>query len=253
MQQIEQKTNAAVKRLVVQHTSSQGTHLFTVAVKHLPHRLMGQLYTSKRRRIRRDCTSHSGPDTREESLQATTRMDALDGAADRWPTLRTLQPGFDGVDGENGDPHGDTRSTTGDHDGRHAQRAGLSCRGVFGREFPLDNLVGCKVKGRTGPVTRECHGRATEHGANAALLVQLPYDVDAARVLWLLARCALLLALNLQEHLDTLERGGDDGLRDGAEESGGRDLSDAELVVLDFRQARHELFADIVAPERHGD
>ena len=57
----------------------------------------------------------------------------------------------------------------------------------------------------------------------------------------------------MQEHFYALERCGDDGHGDGAEEAGGGDLCDAELVVFDFGHAGDELLAEIVTPKGYGD
>ena len=227
--------------------------LLDVAIEELVHGLVRQLHAQEGCRVRRHGTRQGRANTGEEGLEAAGGMDALDRAADRGAALGRLQTRLDGVDRENGDPHSNTGGTTSSHNSRQRKRARETGLRVLGRQFPLHNLVCSEVGGGAGAVAGEGHGRATEDGANAALLVQLADDVNTARVLGLLAGSELLLALDLEEHLHALERGSDERHGDGGEETGGRNLCDGELVVVDGGEGLDELLANVIAPERNGN
>lgn len=180
-------------------------------------------------------------------------MYAPDGPPDGRAALCALQPALNGIDRENGDPHGNTRGTARHHDGRQRELPGFTRHGILWCELPLHDFVRSEVTRGAWPVTGKRHGRPTEHGAHAAFLVQLTHDVDAARVFGLLAGGELLLALDLKQDFDALEGSGDERHGDSAEEAGGRDLGDGEGVVFDGGEGGYELLADIIAPEGDGD
>lgn len=241
-------------------------------VKHLLHELVGNLHTgavpsvssrspqrsdrdmegnSQSSRVGGHGTAQRGPEAGEEGLETTVAVDGADGAPDGGTTGVTLQARLDGVDGEDGDPHGHTGGTTGRQDGGHGQIARDVAVGILGGQAALDVLVGGEVGGGTGAITGQGHGAAAEDAADATLLVQLTDDVHAARVLGLLARRGRVLALDLQQHLDPLEGGGDEGHGNGGEETRGGDLTDAVLgsVVLHAHvgHAADDRLAQIIA------
>lgn len=121
--------------------------LLAIAVEHSGHGLVRKLDTSKRCCVGGHGSSHGRPDAREEGFEATARMDSLDGPAYGRASLCALQAGLDCVNREDGYPHGDTCSTTGHHDGRHAERPGQASDGILGGELSLDGLVGGEVEG----------------------------------------------------------------------------------------------------------
>lgn len=195
--------------------------LLHIVIKELIHGLVGQLHAQEGCCVRGHGTRQSGTDTGEESLEAARGVDALDSAADRGAALCGLQTRLDSVDGEDGDPHGNTSGTTRSHDSRQRKRTREASLRILGRQLPLHNLVCSEVGSGTGAVAGKRHGGATEDGADTALLVQLTDDIKTARVLGLLAGSELLLALDLEEHLHALKGGGDEGHGDGGEETGG--------------------------------
>lgn len=226
------------------------------SVKHLPHSLVRQLDAQKRRRVRRHRSRQRGPEAREEGLDAALAVELPDDAADAHVALGGLQPALHRVDGEHGDPHGDTGGAARDRDRGQAQVAlGQTRDGVLGGESALDVLVGGEVGGAAGHVAGEGGGAAAEDGAHAAFLVELAHDVEAALVLGLLAGLQAL-ALDLQDHLDALEGRGDDGHGHGAEGARRGDLADGEGRAGDGRRGGEggdELLAQVEAPERYGD
>ena len=119
----------------------------------------------------------------------------------------------------------------------------------MGGQSPLHILVCGEIGGGAGPVAGERHGRAAEDAFDAAFLVELADDVDAAGVAGFLPRREGFLALDLEEHFDALEGGGDEGHGDGGEEAGGGDLGDAEWGVGGGvrGEAADERFADVIA------
>lgn len=199
-------------------------------------------------------TSERRTEAREEGLVTALAVELADDASDGDVTLGGLEARLDSIDRENGNPHGNTGTSTGASHGRQAQLAGrLSSDGILGAQTLLDNLVSGKVRSASGPVTSKGRNAATEDGANAALAVELAHDVQAAAVLWLLAGRELLLALDLQDDLDALEGGGDGRHGDGGEEAGGGELAGGQAVGPNGRDAADDLLAEIVAPEGHGD
>lgn len=223
-----------------------------LSAKNLRHRLLRQFDAQESRRIRWHGSGQRWAQTREERLEPATRMDLPDGARNRRIALRALQPALDRINWEDGDPHSHTSRTTGGHDGRQTQLAGCAIR-VLGGQAALDDLVGGEVGGAARSVAGKGHGGAAEDGADAALFVELANDVEAAAVLWLLAGRELLLTLDLEEHLDTLEGRGNERHGDGGEEAGGGGLRDGELVVVHGADRGDELLADVVTPEGDGD
>lgn len=208
---------------------------------------MRQLDPQKSRRIRWHRPRHRGPHPRKKSPQTPTRIQPPDRPANRRSPLRALQAALDGIDGEDGDPHGHARGAARRHHGRQTQLPAPVAVGVDGRHRALDVFVRREVRGRAGPVARERHGRAAEHAADAAFFVQLAHDVEATGVAGLFAGGELLLALDLEEHFDAFEGGGDEGHGDGGEEAGAGDLRDAVLVVGDRGEGLDEAFAHVVA------
>lgn len=199
-------------------------------------------------------SSQGGTEAGEEGLVAALAVQLADDAADGDVALGGLQAGLDGVNGENGDPHGNTRSSSSAcHSSQAELAAGLASNRIDGGQTALDILVGGEVGGGTGTVTGEGGGGASEDAADAALAVELADDVDSAVVLGLLAGGQLLLALDLQNDLDALERGGNRRHGDGGEETGGGDLGDGEALGPDGGDGGDELLAEIVAPEGDGD
>lgn len=217
---------------------------------------MGHLDPQKRRRIRGDRPRERGPETGKESPipafgpelphhTTNTRVGALGGG---------LQPALDGIDGEDGDPHGDAGGASRDGDGAEAQLAlRLPRRGVDGRQAALHVLVGGEVGGGAGGVAGEGGGGPAEHGRDAALAVELARHVDAAAVLGLFSRLQVL-RLRLQDHLDPLEGRRDQRHGEGAEGPRRRDLRYGEGAVGGGRRCRrYDLLAEFVAPEGYGD
>ena len=188
---------------------------------------MGQLDTDESGGIGRDGSGESRAEAREEGLEAALAVQAADDAANSDVALSSLQAALDSVDREDRDPHGNTSSGTGHHDGRQAQLALGLARDRIGRgKLLLDDLVCDEVSSRAGAVAGQGSGRATEDGANTALAVQLANDVQRARVLGLFAGSKFLLTLDLKDDLDTLKWCSDGGHRDGREEAGKTDLAE---------------------------
>lgn len=219
----------------------------------LVHGLVSQLDTQEGGGVGGHGSAQSRTEAREEGLDTSLSVELADDASQRDVALGGLQTRLDGIDGEDGNPHGNTGSTTCSHDGGNAQLARGVAVGVLGAELGLDDLVRGKVTGGSGTITGERGEGAAEDGADAALLVELADDVAGAAVLGLLAGRELLLALDLQNNLDALEGGRDGRHGDGREEAGGRGLGDGEAVGADGADARDDLLAEIVAPEGHGD
>lgn len=195
-------------------------------------------------------TSQSRSKSREEGLVSTAGVYGSDGTADSRLTGGTLQAGLDGVDRENRNPHCDTGSTTSSNDSREGKFTGDVSIGVLGSESTLDILVRGEVGGRTRSVTGQGHGATPEHTAHTTLLVQLAHHIHATGVLGLLARGEGLLALDLQEDLDTLKGRGDKGHGDGGEETGGGDLSNRVLRGVvhhgNSRQIVHQGLSQVI-------
>ena len=222
--------------------------------EHLVQSLVCQLDTQKGSGIRRHCSCQSGSESWEEGSETTLAVQLADDSADADVALGRLQPRLDGIDGEDGNPHGHTSGGAGTGDGREAEvSGGLAGDGVLGAQLPLDVLVGGKVGSRAGSVAGQSGHAAPEDAAHAALAVQLTHHVDAAAVLGLLAGRELLLALDLQDDLYALEGGRDGGHGYGGEEAGGGDLGDGQAVGGHGGKVANELLAEIVAPEGDGD
>ena len=210
-------------------TLPQRAQPHTPTSKHPIHRLMRQLDPQESRRIRRHRPRHRRREPRKKSPEPPIRVQAPNRATDRRPTFRALQPALDGIDGEDGDPHGDAGARPRDRHGRETELAlRLAGDGVFGRQPALHVLVGGEISGGAGPVAGEGHGGAAEDAFDAAFGVELADDVEAVGVAGFLAGGEGFLALDLEEHFDALEGGGDEGHGDGGEEAGGGDLGDGE-------------------------
>ena len=216
---------------------------------------MRQLDTQESSSISRHRSRQRGRKAREEGLVTARPVKLLHHTTNRDVALRSLQPALDGIDREHGDPHSHTG--TGTRNGNRAQAklaASLAGNGILGRQRLLDVLVRGEVGGGTGTVARERGDGATEDGTDTALAVKLAHDVHAARVLGLFAGGKLLLALDLQDHLDALKGRGDGRHGDGGEEAGGGDLGDGQVAVGgDGGGGAHDLLAEVVAPEGDGD
>lgn len=223
-------------------------------VKGLPHRLVSQLHAQEGGSIGRHSTSQGRAEAREERLEAAPAVQLADDAAERDVALGRLQARLDGVDGEDGDPHGDAGGGTGAGDGRQAQLArGLAGDGVLGAQRALDVLVGGEVGGGPGPVAGQGGRAAAENAAHAALAVELADDVEAAVVLGLLAGRELLLALDLEDDLDALKGRGDGRHGYGGQEAGRGDLPDGQALGPDGGRGRDDLLAEVVSPEGDGN
>lgn len=187
---------------------------------------------------------------REEGLETTAGVDAADSSANCGLAGGALQARLDGVDGENGNPHGNTSRTTGGQDSGHGELAGGVAVRILGCQGALDIFVSSEVGGRAGTITGQGHCASTEDTADATLLVQLPNHVQSTGVLGLLSRRRRVLALDLQEHLDSLKRSCDQGHGDGGEETGGGDLANGVLggVVLHahFGELANERLAHVI-------
>lgn len=175
-------------------------------------------------RVGRHSTSQRRAETREESLETTAGVHGADSTANSGLARCALQAGLDSVDGENGNPHGNTGGTTRSNNRRQGQLASHVAIGILGGQRPLDVLVGGKVGGRSGTITSQRHGAAAEDTTDTALLVQLAHDIHTTGVLGLLAGRGRVLALDLEQDLDALEGGGDQGHGNGGEETSGGDL-----------------------------
>lgn len=225
-------------------------------IKGLFHGLVRQLDTEESGGVCRNSSGQGRAKAGEEGLDSATGKDTLDGAADGGPTFGRLQSRLDGVDGEDGDPHGNTRSTTSSHDCGQAQFSGGIAVGVLGAETALDILVDGKVGGGTRTITSQSHGTASKHRPNTTFLVELSDDIDTAIVLGLLAGGQLFLALDLEKNLDSLKGGCDEGHGDGGEEAGGTDLADGVLggIVLDGDGGKvvDQSLAHVITPETDG-
>lgn len=221
--------------------------------KGLVHGLVSQLDTQEGDSVSGHSSGQSRAEAGEEGLDTALSVELANDASQRDVALGSLQTRLDGIDGEDRNPHGNTGGTTSSHDGGNAQLARGVTVGVLGAKLGLDDLVRGKVTGGSGTVTGKRGKGAAEDGADATLLVKLADDVAGAAVLGLLARCELLLALDLQNNLDALKGGRDGRHGDGREETGGRDLGDGEAVGADGADVGDDLLAEIVAPEGHSD
>lgn len=225
------------------------------AAKSLVHRLVRKLNAKEGSRVGRNRTSNRGPKPREEGADTAPGIQLADDAPDGDGPLRGLETRLDGINGENGRPHGHTGGRAGSRDGEEAQLAlRLAGDGVARGEAALDVLVGGEVGGGAGAVAGEGGGGAAEDGADAALAVELADDVGGSGVAGLLARLEVL-GLHLQDDLDALKGGGDGSHGDGGEEAGGGGLADGEGGVGVFvgREGADDGFAEVVAPEGDGD
>lgn len=215
---------------------------------------MGQLDAEKGSCVGGNGTSQSRSEAREKGSVSALSVEVTNDTAKRDVALGGLQARLDGVDGEDGDPHGHTGSGTGAGNGRQAQLAGgLSGDGILGAQDALDVLVGGEVGGRSGTITSKCGHAAAEDAAQASLGVQLADDVDTTVVLGLLAWRKLLLALDLQNDLDALKGRGDGRHGNRREETSRGDLGDGEAVRADGGRGRDDLLAEVVAPEGDGN
>lgn len=200
--------------------------------------------------VGRNSTSQGRTKPGEECLHTTAGVDRADRTADGRTARSTLHARLDGVDGEDGDPHGDTSSTTSRQDGGHRELPGDVAVLILGGEGALDVLVGGEVGGRSGTIPSERHGATPEDTADSTLLVQLADDIHSTGVLGLLAGWGWVLTLDLEQHLDTLERRRDQGHGDGGEETGSRDLANCVLrgVVLNPHsgEAAHERLTQVI-------
>lgn len=174
----------------------------------------------KSRRISRHSSRHRRPHSRKESLQPPTRIQPSDRPPYRGPSLRTLQPTLYRIDRKHRYPHRHPRRTPRRHNRRQTQRARIPIR-VLRRQPPLQILVRRKIRRGPRPVSCQRHGAPSEHAPDAPLPVQLPHDVNAARIPRLLAGLELFLALDLQQHFHAFEGGRDERHGDGGEEAGG--------------------------------
>jgi len=207
--------------------------------------------------VGRHSSSQSRSESWEESLQSTVTVHRPDGTSNGRSAFSTLHPRLDGINREHRNPHGDTGGTTSSQHSRHGQFARDVPPLILRSQAAFDVFVGGKVRGGSGTVTRQGHGTTTENTAQTTLLVQLFNDVQSAGVFRLLAGWRRVLALDLEENLDTLEGGGDQGHGDRGEETGGGDLVDGELgsVVFDahLRKAADDCFTQVVTPEANSD
>lgn len=211
---------------------------------------MSQFNTQEGCRVGRHRSCQGRAETGEEGPVATFAVELAHDTADGDVALGGLQTRLDGVDGEDGNPHGHTGGSACARHSREAQLPrGLARGRINGRHGPLDVLVCGKVGGGAGAVARKRGSAAAEDAADAALAVQLAHDVEASAVLGLLAGLELLLALDLQDDLDALKGGGDGRHGDGGEEAGSRDLRNGQAVGGDGGNIPDELFAKIVTPE----
>lgn len=215
---------------------------------------MRQLNAQECSSVRRHSTSECRSKAGEESLVATLAVEFANDASDGDVALSGLQTRLDGVNGEDGNPHGHTGTSTGACNGRQAQLASrLASLRVCRAQLALNNLVGGEVSSASGAVTSEGSSAAAEDGAQAALTVELAHDVETTVVLGLFAGRELLLALDLEDDLDALEGGGNGGHGNGGEETGGGELAGREATGADGRGCADDLLAEIVAPEGDGD
>lgn len=196
-----------------------------------------------------------GAESGEEGLEAAVRVDAAHDAANGDVALGGLQPALDCVDGEDGNPHGDTGGGTGGGDGGQGDLSrALAGDGVLGGETALDVLVGGEVGGGARAVTGEGSGGAAEDGAQATLGIELADDVVRALVARRLAGLELL-GLDLEDDLDALKGSGDGRHGNGGEEAGSGGLADREglrggVFGVD---AADNVLAEVVGPEGDGD
>lgn len=211
------------------------------------HSLMRQLDPQKSRRIRRHRPRHRRPHPREKRPQPPTPIQPPHRPPNRRPPLRTLQPALNRIDRKHRDPHGHAGGPPGRHHRRQTQRARRLPVGILGRHHALDILVGGEVRGAARPVAGERHQRAAEDGADAAFGVELADDVEAAGVAGLFAGAEGFLALDLEEHFDALEGGGDEGHGDGGEEASEGELGDRVGGGRGGGEGVDEAFAHVVA------
>lgn len=215
---------------------------------------MSQLDTEESGGVGGHGTGQSRTEAGEEGLEATASVQLADHTTKGDVALGSLEARLDGVDGEDGNPHGDTGGATGSDDGTNAEVAGgLAGDGVLGAKSALDVLVGGKVRGGTRAVTGESSDAAAENGAHTTLLVELADDVETAAVLGLLARGEGLLTLDLEDDLDALKGGGNGRHGDGGKETSGGDLADGEAVRANRGDVADYRLADTIAPEGNGD
>lgn len=215
---------------------------------------MSQLDAQESSGIGWDSSGEGGTETGEEGSVTAPAVDITDDAANSDVALGGLEARLDGVDGEDGNPHGNTSTSAGAGDGSEAQlTGGLASDGVLGAESALDILVGGEVGSGSRTITSESGDAAAEDGANTAFAVELANDVHTATILGLFAGGKLLLALNLENNLDSLKGGGDSRHGNGGEEASGGELGQGEAIWADSGDVVDELFADIITPEGDGD
>jgi hypothetical protein len=210
---------------------------------------MGQLDAQESRSVGRHSSSQGRAKARKESLDTSSPIDFSNDTSYGGFPLCALQPRLDSVDGEDGDPHGHSSGSTST---RHSAETELT---AFRSHLPLDILVGGKVGGAAGAVSRQSGHRAPKDAADSAFFVQLPDNIDAPGVAGFLAGEERLLSLDLEEHFDSFEGCGDQRHGDGGEEAGSRDLRDREgCVFLGLGgEAFDQGFAGVEAPEGDGD
>lgn len=185
---------------------------------------MRQFDAQERRGVGRDGPRERGSEAGEKGLDTTTSIELSDDGADGNISLGSLEARLDGIDREDGDPHGDTSGATGAGDGHETQLALWFPRGrITGGESALDVLIGGEIGGTPRTITGECGGRAAKDRPQAALGIKLADDVDSALVFRLLAWLETL-ALDLQYDLDPLEGRRDGCHGDRAEETRRGDL-----------------------------
>lgn len=225
-----------------------------LSIKRLPHSLMSQLHAQKGSSIGRNSTSQRRSKAREERLVATLSVKFTNNTTQRDVALGSLQTRLDSIDGEDGDPHGDTGSSSGAGNCRQTQLASrLSGNSILGAQFALDVLVGGEVGGGSRTIAGKSGDAAAEDAAQTALAVQAAGDVETTAVLGLFAGGESLLTLDLEDDLDALKGGGDGGHGDGGEETGGGNLSNRQAVRADGGGGRDELLAEVVSPEGNGN
>lgn len=203
---------------------------------------MRQLYAQERERIRRHAPRQRRPQSREKRLVPSPGIDLPHDAPDRRPALRALQPALHRVDREDQQPHGHASRASRYHHSAQTQLVAFA-------QLPLHDLVRGKIRRAAWAIAGQRGHRAAKDAAEPAFLIELPHDVDTTFVLLLAGG----LALDLQEDFDTLEGRSDERHGDSGEEAGSGDLRDGQLVVFHGREAAHEAFSDIVAPEGDGD
>ena len=201
--------------------------------------------------IGRNSPEKSRTKTGEESLESSSSVQRTDRTANSRPTRVTLQSRLDRIDREDGDPHGNTSTTTGGYNRRNRKFTGSIPVLIGRRQHSLNVLVRGKVGSGTGTITGQSHGAASKHATDSTFLIQLPHDVQTARVLGLLAGRRRVLALDLQKDLDPLKGSCYQGHGNGGEEPSRRDLGYGELrgpiFHGDGRCGADNRFAQIIA------